>query len=94
MRTEPVDIYSDFPNAAVLRHPGRKFPGVLIQGDTLYTWCQSLDEVCAKSRGRIDDDAFTELNELRNRLWNALNSYKGVLLENGMPLPFSEQPRS
>jgi len=35
MRTELIEIYSDKSNAAVLRHPGRKFSGLLVQGDTL-----------------------------------------------------------
>ena len=49
MRTESVEIYSDETNRAVLRHPGRKFPGVLIQGDTLYTLCVMADEAYAES---------------------------------------------
>jgi len=40
MRTEVVEIYSDQANAAVIRHPSRKFPGVLVQGDTLHLSCQ------------------------------------------------------
>jgi hypothetical protein len=32
MRTENVEILSDKSNAAVLRHPDRVFPGVLVQG--------------------------------------------------------------
>lgn len=44
MRSEDVEIFSDMTNAAVMRHPGRKFPGVLIQGDTLYTLCREADE--------------------------------------------------
>ena len=32
MHTELVEIYSDESNMAVMRHPGRRFPGVLIQG--------------------------------------------------------------
>ncbi|WP_429002107.1 DUF6959 family protein [Xanthomonas campestris] len=36
MHIESVEIYSDRPNMAVLRHPGRKSPGVLLQGDRLH----------------------------------------------------------
>lgn len=49
MRTESVEIYSDETNRAVIRHPGRKFPGVLIQGDTLFTLCEMADEAYAKA---------------------------------------------
>jgi hypothetical protein len=88
MHVEPVEIYSDQTNAAVIRHPGRKFPGVLIQGDTLHTLCFSADEACRGfPRG---SDAFDELNDLRNALWGLLNHYKVVLGEHNIPLPFSE----
>ncbi|WP_425506589.1 DUF6959 family protein [Sphingomonas kyeonggiensis] len=42
MRTELIEIYSDATNAAVMRHPGRQFPGMLIQGDTLYSLSRSI----------------------------------------------------
>ena len=50
MREELVEIYSDASNAAVLRHPERKFPGVLLQGDTLHSICQSIDIALKKPR--------------------------------------------
>jgi hypothetical protein len=92
-RTEEVEIFSDATNGAIMRHPGRRFPGVLVQGDTLYTWCQSLDVICEAARSSLNEDAFIELNELRNRLWGQLSHYKQVRAEHDMPLPFSEQPR-
>jgi hypothetical protein len=45
MHVEPVEIYSDTTNAAVMRHPGRHFPGLLIQGDSLYGLCGRADDV-------------------------------------------------
>lgn len=86
MRTEPVDIFSDATNAAVMRHPGRRFPGILIQGDTLYTMCDRADAACRELvQG---SDAYGELNNLRNQLWKLLNHYKSVLDEHNLPLPF------
>jgi hypothetical protein len=81
MRTEIVEIYSDQTNAAVLRHPGRKFPGVLVQGDTLHSLCRRADDACAGARGLVPSDAYDELNDLRNHLWSLLNHYKEVLGE-------------
>ncbi len=46
MHTESVEIYSDATNSAVMRHPGRRFPGVLVQGDTLHSMCVAADEAC------------------------------------------------
>lgn len=88
MRKELVEIYSDKTNAAVLRHPGRKFPGVLVQGDTLHGLCQRLD-FALKDLGR-DNSAYGELNEIRNALWSLKNHYKSILVEHDCPLPFTE----
>jgi len=93
MRTEIIEIYSDKSNAVVLRHPERKFPGVLIQGDSLYALCRQADEVCTSSRLLSGEDAYEELNELRNKLWGYLTHYKCVLAEHQLPLPFSEDSK-
>ncbi len=92
MRIESVEIYSDTGNAAVLRHPGRRFPGVLVQGDSLSNLCYRADEVCAALCSQIDADSFFELNELRNELWSFLAHYKAVLAEHSLPLPFVDRP--
>ncbi|MFA6903561.1 MAG: hypothetical protein WC236_10805 [Gallionellaceae bacterium] len=94
MYTETIEIYSDTTNAAILRHPGRRFPGVLVQGDTLYSMCQAADYVCKSAIGKLPDDEYAELNGLRNHLWELLIHYKNVLAEHEIPLPFSEQPRA
>jgi hypothetical protein len=90
MRIEPVEIYSDETNAAVMRHPGRRFPGLLFQGDTLHSMCLQADEICACiSRGAA---GFEPANALRNRLWAALNHYKSTLDDHNIPVPFNEHP--
>jgi hypothetical protein len=90
MRVEQVEILSDAPNRAVLRHPGRHFPGLLVQGDTLFSLCANADLLCQKlERSSL---AFGDANALRNTLQDWLAQYKAVLTENGMSLPFSEIP--
>jgi hypothetical protein len=93
MHVEQVEIYSDASNLAVLRHPGRRFPGLLIQGDTLYTLCFAADEACRLARQHGCSEVLDEINELRNTLWSRLNHYKQVLAEHDIELPFSELPR-
>ncbi len=90
MRSENVEILSDQTNAAIMRHPGRAFPGVLVQGDSLHVLCQQADSAC-KEVGR-GQPGFDELNNLRNALWSYLNHYKATLLKHGIALPFSDQP--
>lgn len=93
MRVEPVEIYSDRSNAAIMRHPGRNFPGVLVQGDTLWTLASRADWLCKNVRGRISAEAYQELNDLRNALQSFLSHYKETLTSHGMRLPFVEQDR-
>ena len=92
MHTESVEIYSDATNAAVMRHPGRKFPGVLIQGDTLHSLCVSAEAACAAARDAMKDDDFQRLDDIRNHLWSLLTHYKSVLNEHKIRLPFYETP--
>lgn len=73
-----------------MRHPERRFPGVLVQGDSLYALCVRADDACAAAKGQLGDDAYGELNQLRNALWGYLNHYKSVLGEHQISLPFSE----
>jgi hypothetical protein len=89
MRVAPVEIFADTTNAAVMRHPDRRSPGMLLQGDTLHSLCWLADDACSA----IDrsSDAYKPANELRNQLWSYLNHYKATLDEHGMPLPFSER---
>jgi hypothetical protein len=90
MYTTAVEIFSDQTNAAVVRHPGRKFPGVLVQGDSLFAMCRQADAACAATKSSLDAESYDELNDLRNKLWNYLNHYKSALQEHQLPLPFSE----
>jgi len=47
LRIEQVEIYSDASNMAIMRHPGRRFPGMLIQGDSLHNLCQAVESLCS-----------------------------------------------
>ena len=89
MRTEEVEIYSDATNLAVMRHPGRRFPGALVQGDSLWTLCKTADRACDAHLSPEERQDALEI--LRSALWARLNHYKTVLLDHDISLPFSDQ---
>jgi hypothetical protein len=92
MRTEPVEIFSDDAGKVVMRHPSRRSPGALVQGDALYEMCRKADVACAAGQGALPPEAAADLNSLRNALWAYLTHYKSVLVEHSLPIPFSEHP--
>lgn len=88
MRTELVEIYSDASNMVIMRHPGRRFPGMLIQGDTLYNLSQAAESLCA-GLGK-NPQAREHALRLREELQDRLDHYKAVLTQHGMEMPFHE----
>ena len=90
MEQKRIEVYSDASNAAIMRHPGRRFPGVLVQGDTLYVLCSEADEICTAALKSGDAALFKQANDHRNKLRSLLGHYKVVLEEHKIPLPFSE----
>ena len=91
MKKSKVEIYSDQTNSAVIRHPDRNFPGTLIQGDTLHSYCRELDEAIRSLDSGNSADARDSINEIRNALWSHLSHYKKTLIEHNIDIPFSEQ---
>ena len=91
MKKEEVEIYSDESNYAVMRHPGRSFPGSLIQGDSLYSLCNLVSEVKELIENKKYTEAQDELEELSELLLGRLEDYKSVLKEHNIELPFYEE---
>ncbi len=89
MKIESVEIYSDAPNNAVMRHPGRKFPGILLQGDNLHVMVASLRYVMANDAS-LDKEPAGRLREVAERMEEMLAHYRSVLTANHIQLPFRD----
>ncbi|MBV8379949.1 MAG: hypothetical protein JO369_04185 [Paucibacter sp.] len=89
MRVEQVEIYSDVSNAVVLRHPGRRYPGCLIQGDSLHALVQSLRSV-QREATCLSEDATDALSDATGRLTELLDHYRHVMAKHGLDLPFND----
>ncbi len=83
-----VELFTDQGNDAVLKLPERKFPGVLIQGDTLSTLVETArDALQALGRGDAVD-AESLVQALSVRLQEAQLRYEAALRTQGQPLPY------
>ena len=79
-------LLSDPTNGAVVHLPGRAFPGVVIQGDTLDTLIAELREVLTEEGATDRDELLADVIE---RLENVQARYEAVLMHEGIALPYS-----
>jgi Family of unknown function (DUF6959) len=90
MQRVEVELFTDPGNNAVVRLEGRRFPGVLIQGDTLsILWQQAA--IAARLVGQCTqrhDDAVLELDDLVDRLNELLARYERILADHDIELPY------
>lgn len=91
METRPIDVFSEEVNYAILRAPGRNFPGCLIQGDSLAILCRNALRVVERVRALeiTDEDLLGEVQSLTNALIGRLLHYQDVLREHQIRLPHS-----
>ena len=89
MREESLEVYSADGNYAVVRPPGRKFPGSVIQGDSLSILLSLSNRVRERARRHADDDLNELTGELVESLADRLRPYERVLREHHIELPYS-----
>jgi hypothetical protein len=88
MISATVDLLTDQGNGAVLRLPNRKFPGILIQGDTLKNYIFTLREVLEAFQRGDANDAQAVVLELKADLEELRSRYESALEQHGIPLPY------
>ncbi|USQ86148.1 hypothetical protein NFX46_22055 [Streptomyces phaeoluteigriseus] len=83
-----VELFTDGGNDAVVRMPGRQFPGVLVQGDSLHILRSDAAEVArACERGDLDE-ARDSAGLLLANLDAWLARYEAALGEHEIPRPY------
>ena len=69
MKKIEVEIYTDQGNNAVLRLPARRYPGLLIQGDSLRNLTETAELIAVLSRGHggeLAEEAISLAESLRD----------------------------
>lgn len=88
------ELFSDATNAVVARYLGRSFPGVLIQGDTLKSLLDDIEELREEAAAG-DLEAVKEISDiLQEKSVELLAHYERVLEDNGRELPYVGSVRS
>lgn len=89
MEVKPVEVYCEDSNYAVMKPPGRRFPGAVIQGDSLAILARNALRAVTRLRElQVDDDDLRgELVELTNELVGRVLHYQMVLEQHGIEFP-------
>jgi len=85
-----VEIIDGTTNAPVVRMPGRSFPGIVVQGDTLHSWSVLADSLMSSVNevSVIDPEVALEMVELADLIRSHLDQYERVLRAHGLELPY------
>ena len=91
MKTESLEVYSESSNHAVIRPPGRQFPGCVIQGDTLSSLCLDARELSLRLKAiqPEDEELLWIAQGIQEQLLERLLHYQEVLAAHGISLPYS-----
>lgn len=83
--TDFATLLSPATNFSVVQLPGRKFPGVVVQGDTLNSLVSSIQRI---EQSCADACAKDELGLILEQLTEAKEFYELVCKNRGIPLPY------
>lgn len=91
MKSIEIEVLSEIPNASVIQLPWRKFPGIVVQGDTLstmYSRFQRIKDYCISNPETVPDEVEESLQMLGDQLASLLEHYEAVLNSKSIRLPY------
>ena len=85
---EEMRLYSHASNSGIVHMPGRRFPAVAIQGDTLSSMLSTAIEAMEKGKEHRDEDLYYGSLDLAQQLRNHLVHYEEILEKEGFEKPY------
>ena len=91
MKKVEVELYSEATGNAIVRIPGRRFPGAVLQGDSLSILHANAKDLSSrlKELGVQDEELLCGAQELQEQLLGRLLHYQQVLAAHEMELPYA-----
>lgn len=91
MKPIEVECLTDESNYVVLKTPGRNFPGMVLQGDTLRSLLRTVQRAEALLVSGNIEEASCELKDLRAALQERCSFYEQVIEGEGYSLPYPDK---
>ena|ERR1700722_15824183 len=89
MAAETAEILSHISNSGIVQLPGRRFPGIVIQGDTLSGMFDGARYLLNEFKRSHDEERFYETLMFAQQLQGQLLHYETTLEKHGISLPYS-----
>lgn len=87
--SESVELLSAPTNYAVVKLPGRSYPGVVFQGDSLNSLIRDLESLRVSAQGFGNEEFTFELQAIIDSLSQVRFAYEAVCDSKGISLPYS-----
>lgn len=82
-------VLAEIPNSGIVQLPGRRFPGVVVQGDSLSSMFDELASALRHAKDRRDKEAYYATFAVASQLQDLLAAYENTLRAIGSALPYS-----
>ncbi|MFA6561808.1 MAG: hypothetical protein WCV00_07845 [Verrucomicrobiia bacterium] len=89
MPSDTAQILSHIPNSGIVQLPGRRFPGIVMQGDTLSNLFDSARFLLGEFKRLRDEERYYETLTFTEQLQAQLVHYEETLQAQGMQLPYT-----
>ena len=86
---ENIKLYDHVSNSGIVHLPGRRFPAVAIQGDSLSNMLTSALYFLEKAKEYNDEDMYYAAFDIAERLKGHLVHYEQILAEEGFKKPYN-----
>lgn len=83
-----MEVFGQEVNAPVMKMPSRKYPGILVQGDSLHNMLSLVRAAGAALAAGNSQEAKDTLEEVGELIAGYDMVYRKVLAENGLTPPF------
>lgn len=93
MPSGTAQILSHIPNSGIVQLPGRQFPGIVMQGDTISGVFDSARFLLAEFKRLRDEDRYYETLMFTEQLQAQLVHDEETLHAQGMQLPYTVSVR-
>jgi hypothetical protein len=93
MASETAQNLSQIPNSGIVQLPGRRFPGIVIQGDTLSNMFDGARYLLAEFKRARDEERYFETLMFAEQLQGQLLHYEETLAKHAMNLPYAVSVR-